>query len=307
MPKRRHPFPRKPTGNQHSEEISPSLRHFAFGVEPLRIGTSKDHNQGSLAPDSLADPQPSNNSVTNEILQRPLPDLPVTRSRQSSTSSVRSNCPSLTPSLMQYVDSGDFDKEEVQLDTAQPLAISHASMQVQAQELEIGNDSKGSLFSISDYESSLDSATASRSDDCLSLDDYLPATGSVLERHLDEPDSPIARSSPTRIKAKIQVFAQEAAPSDDEEDHAEAGLPELTEAEWLTHVPSPLRRKTGQVQRLQSPQPDKRTSDSSSNYSVHSDNTLKVESDGDVAPWAAPKPSADLTKGTISPPKGNWI
>ena len=340
MPKKRNPFPRKSTGNQDPEHISPSLQHFAFDIEPLRTRTQKENPKGDLKLDTLSNPESSNipaterddilvqplklsavtpstgpvpepcktvgTQVMNDILQRPLPDLPMTRSRQSSTSSTRSNCPSLTPSVMQYVDGDDFDQEEIELNTARPIVISPTSVQVQAQELENGNDSKGSIFSISDYATSPDSITASRTEDCPSPDDYLPTTGSILERHLEDPESPIAQSSPTRVKSKIRVFAQEDADSDDE-DRVEVGTMKLTEAEWLRCVPSPLRRKTGRIERLWSPRPEKRESDSSSIYSIHSENTLKADPDDAIPSDDASKARAVPAKGTTSPPKGNWI
>ena len=340
MPPKRHPFARKPTANQDPEHVSPSLQHFAFDIEPLRTRTHKENSKGDHKLDSLPNAESSNiptteeddvlvqplklptgtpstgpvpepyksvgTQIVNDILQRPLPNLPMTRSRQSSTSSVRSNCPSLTPSVMQYVDGDDFDQEEIELHTARPVVISPTSMQAQAQEPGNENDSRGSIFSISDYANSPDSTMASRAEDCPSPDDYLPTTGSILERHLEEPESPIAHSSPKRIKAKIRVFTQEDAHSEDE-DPAEIGTMELTEAKWLRHVPSPLRRKTGRVQRLWSPRPDKRESDSSSIYSIHSETTLKADPGNDISSSEASKAPAVSANRATSPPKGNWI
>lgn len=256
-----------------------------------------------LTPSNGAIPEPCKfprEGIVGNILHRPLPDLPVTRSRQNSTASLRSNCPSLTPSLMQYVDGDEFDREEIELVTAQPVLIPSESMQ--ALELEHGNDSKLSNLSQSDYAASLDSTEASPSPERPSPESYLPTTGSVLERHLTEFESPVAQSSPARGRVKMRTLVEERAQSEDEND-SHADTMDLTEAEWLRHSPSPLRRKSGCVERLWSPRPDKRESGSSSDESVHKEHAPSRNALSDTTTTA----NVVHTNGIRDPPIGNWI
>lgn len=201
---------------------------------------------------------------------------------------------------MQYVDGDEFDREEIELVTAQPVLIPSESMQ--ALELEHGNDSKLSNLSQSDYAASLDSTEASPSPERPSPESYLPTTGSVLERHLTEFESPVAQSSPARGRVKMRTLVEERAQSEDEND-SHADTMDLTEAEWLRHSPSPLRRKSGCVERLWSPRPDKRESGPSSDESVHKEHAPSRNALSDTTTMA----NVVHTNGIRDPPIGNWI
>lgn len=333
-PKQRNPLHRKARGNQNPEYVSQPFQQFSFGVgtpETRAFGDDKRSTgpvnlEASDAPSTEADnttkgypklsprflsdgvvPEPCKlprEGAMENILQRPLPELPTTRPRQASTASLRSNCPSLTPSLMQYVDGDEFDKEEIELDTAQPVLIPSESMQ--ALELEHGNESKLSNVSLSDYADSHYSPEASPSPERPSPESYLPTTGSVLERHFDEFEIPLAQSSPARGRAKMHTLFEEGPQSEDENDSQTDTL-YPTEAEWLRHSPSPLRRKSGCVERLWSPRPDQRASDSSSNTSIHREFALSPKKTGNAANNGAAGDAGIQANGVRDPPAGNWI
>ncbi|RYP50636.1 hypothetical protein DL769_010924 [Monosporascus sp. CRB-8-3] len=316
--KERSPPVEIPSPSRYSEYISPSFQQFAFGVESLGTGVfGNDLKLSNLATSEASDLQgtegdyvlksppqlsplaPSNGpipepcklpreGITNDILQRPLPEIPTGCSRQSSMSSLRSNCPSLTPSLMQYVESDDFQKEDIRLSTAEP-AVLIPSGSMQTLELEDSNDSRGSGDSLSDYAASPDYTVASRSPEHPSPEGYLPTTGSVLEDHIDEFESPIAQSSPARGRLRIPSFGPEGTLVEGE-DHPRISTLKLTEAEWLRHSPSPLRRKSGRIERLWSPTPEKRASGFSSEDSTFS-------SDDDHNAKAARDAAYGLTSG----------
>ncbi|RYP47077.1 hypothetical protein DL768_006804 [Monosporascus sp. mg162] len=335
--KERSPPPVKPPSpSRYSEYISPSFQRYSFGGESLETGvfgndlklvnlaTSEasdlqgmDGNHVRKSPPKLSPLAPSNRpipepckfsreGITNDILQRPLPEIPTGCSRQSSTSSLRSNCPSLTPSLMQYVESADFQKEDIRLSTAEP-AVLIPSGSMQTLELENGDDSRGSGDSLSDYAYSPDCTVASRSPELPSPNGYLPTTGSVLEDDLDEFESPIAQSSPARGTLRMPSFGPESALVEDE-DHPRISTLMVTEAEWLRHSPSPLRRKSGRIERLWSPTPEKRASGYSSEdstFSSNHDHNPKVVCD--AAYGLASRDDAILASEIRGPPSLNTV
>ncbi|KAI0472184.1 hypothetical protein GGR56DRAFT_682681 [Xylariaceae sp. FL0804] len=210
-----------------------------------------------LGPISTAEqPLPLKIEITREILQRPLPELPKSHSRPSSASSLRSSCPSLTPSLKQYVESEDFELEDIRLSTAKPLLIPSESMQaLELAEAGLGDGEAGSL---SDYTASPSSTEASQSPELPSPGGYLPTTGSVLERHLKQFDSPIAQSSPRRGRSRNSAFASDSFLAETQNIARHSAI-HLTEAQWLRSTPSPLRRRSAGLERIWSPRPEKRS------------------------------------------------
>ncbi|RYP04438.1 hypothetical protein DL764_004449 [Monosporascus ibericus] len=330
-------LPAKPPSPSHySEYISPSFAQFASGGGSLGTGvfgndfklvnlvTSEASNlQGMegdyvlksppklspLAPSNRPIPEPCKlptEGITNDILQRPLPEIPTGRSRQSSTSSLRSDCPSLTPSLMQYVESADFQKEDIRLSTAEP-AVLIPSGSMQTLELENSNDSRGSGDSLSDYAASPDCTVALCSPELPWPDGYFPANGSVLEDHLDDFESPIAQSSPAGGRLGTPSFGPESTLVEGG-DNPRISTLRLTEAEWLKHSPSPLRRKSGRVERLWSPTPERRASGSSSEDSMFSsDYDHNSKAVCDAAYGLASRNDAILASKIRGPPVGNWI
>ncbi|KAI0407523.1 hypothetical protein F4802DRAFT_26790 [Xylaria palmicola] len=190
-----------------------------------------------------------------EMQQRPLPEIPDGQARPASASSLRSNLSiaiSLTPSLKQYVESEDFENEEIRLSTAQPMLISSESMQ--ALELVDAGAEEGASFS--DYASSPSSTATCESPKLPSPDGYIPTTGSVLERHLTQYDSPITRSSPPQSQIILSSRAGDAFNGDPSEPRTR--VINLTEAEWLRQTPSPLQRGDHGAEHPWSPGPASR-------------------------------------------------
>ncbi|KAI8627763.1 hypothetical protein F5Y19DRAFT_465675 [Xylariaceae sp. FL1651] len=274
------PAPNSPTNtlaNQcnresRTESASPSPPKFAFGIESLEPQVFDDgvraasadgaeqaeyvseecflKSPAELLPSSLrytaagGTNKASRGELPTEIVQRPLPEVPRSCSRPSSASSLRSNCPSLTPSLRQYVESDDFENEDIRLSTAQPLLIPSESMQA----LELVSTGADEGTSLSDYATSPSSTETSQSQ-LPSPEGYIPTTGSVLERLITQYDSPLTKSSPSRGQEKMRPFGAESALSQDENDPRTSTL-NLTEAEWLRHTPSPLQRRSTRAECL---------------------------------------------------------
>ncbi|KAI1371490.1 hypothetical protein F4677DRAFT_435348 [Hypoxylon crocopeplum] len=221
-----------------------------------------------------------------ELLQRPLPELPKVHLRQASEESLRSNCPSLTPSLKRYAKSEDFENEEIRLSIAQHVVIPSESMQA----LELGgmNTHDQEDTSFSDYAASPTSSDTSESPALPSPNGYLPTTGSVLERQLSQFGSPIAQSSP-KAKAKLPPSRSEGDLGGDMH-IASADTLKLTESEWLRRSPSPPRRQDKLLRRLWSPRPQQREGRSS---------MVELPTRGG--------PSKDGTGSAGDVPTGNWV
>lgn len=228
------------------------------------------------------------NETMAEILQRPLPELPRNVSRQASKESLWSNCPSLTPSLKQYVESEEFEDEEIRLSTAQPIFIQPES--TQALELSEGGIHDQEEDSFSDYAVSPTCTETSQSPVLPSPEGYVPTTGSVLERHLTQLDSPGTSSSP-KAKANVPICKAGRVLTSDVYDGSTDEL-KLTESEWLRRTPSPLRHKGRLVQRvLWNSQPEKAAERSS-----------MIE----LSAWED-KGRNDKEYNTDEVPAGNWI
>ncbi|KAJ8129086.1 hypothetical protein O1611_g4548 [Lasiodiplodia mahajangana] len=181
-----------------------------------------------------------------EAQRRPLPEIPNAQTRPASASSSIS----LTPSLRQYVESEDFDNEDIRLSTAQHMLISSESMQ----RLELIDTGAEEGSSFSDYASSPSSTEPSHSPKLPSPAGYIPTTGSVLERHLTQYDSPSARSSPPITLNNTSGGAEGSLNNDQIE--CQLGVLKLTEGEWLRHTPSPLERNDEGTECSWSPLPE---------------------------------------------------
>jgi hypothetical protein len=230
-----------------------------------------------------------------EVPPRPLPETPVVQARPPSASSLRSNCPSLTPSLRQYVESEDFYNEEIRLSTAQPLLIPSESMQV----LELASAGGEEGASVSDYATSPGSTEASHSPALPSPAGYIATTGSVLERHLTQFDSPLPRSSPPRLRS--MASSNTGSPLSREKTESPTDILNLSEAEWLRHTPSPLRRKGKQVEHLGGPRLGSGAAGSSLEEAVR----ISVEG---TRSMALPNRTMQSMANTADPtPIGNWI
>ncbi|KAI1750067.1 hypothetical protein F4782DRAFT_532786 [Xylaria castorea] len=235
------------TGIIEGDEVSQAetnAQEEYFLKSPPELSSSSSRGAVVKAISQIPETEPS-----GEVQQRPLPEIPNVQTRPASASSLRSNCPSLTPSLRLYVESDDFENEEIRLSTAQPMLISSESMQA----LELVDTGAEEGASFSDYASSPGSTEASRSPMLPSPRGYIPTTGSVLERHLTQYDSPIARSSPPQTQNMPSSKAGE--PLDSNQIEPRTAALNLSEAEWLRHSPSPLQRKEKRAERLWSAQP----------------------------------------------------
>ncbi|KAI0515348.1 hypothetical protein F5B22DRAFT_656043 [Xylaria bambusicola] len=254
---------------------SPPPRRFTFGSSPLEsrifdddvsftssleVGHVKSNpreeyslkSPPEFSPPSLNEPSEVNTEalemeLSNQTQQRPLPEVPTVQTRPASASSL---CPSLTPSLKQYVESEDFENEEIRLSTAQPMLITSESMQA----LELVNAGVEEGTSFSDYASSPTSTEASHSPELPSPAGYIPTTGSVLERQLTQFDSLHLRSSPPKT-GDVLCSTTDITSLNNQIEHR-ARVLSLTEAEWLRHTPSPLARKDRRSECLWSPCPE---------------------------------------------------
>lgn len=186
-----------------------------------------------------------------EVQQRPLPDIPSSSLRRpTSASSLRSNCPSLTPSLRHYVESDDFENEEIKVSIAQPMLISSESTQT----LEVIDTGSEERMSFSDYASSPSSTEASHSPKLPSPTSYISTTGSILERHLAQYDSLATMSSPAKVENIPSPTVD--GPISDDRTESRTGVLDLTESEWLRHTPSPLDGRGKQADNPLSPRPE---------------------------------------------------
>jgi len=231
-----------------------------------------------------------------ETLYRPLPEVPSSQSRPQSASSLRSNCPSLTPSLRQYVESEDFDNEEIRLSTAQPLLIPSESMQA----MELISAGADEAASVSDYALSSPSSTeASGSPKLPSPAGYIPTTGSVLERHLNQYDSPLARSSPSTMPNIPSPST--GSPRSKTKPEQRTGILNLTEAEWLRHPPSPVKGGEGHGKDPWSRRP--RTQPTRSSL----DGALRGSNHGPENMASSASPRRNSVDTMDQAPVGNWI
>ncbi|KAL2157573.1 hypothetical protein VTH06DRAFT_5951 [Thermothelomyces fergusii] len=132
-------------------------------------------------------PQPSKalrDASLEPYLQRPLPQLPSEEpnkcSRRSSAASATSATPSITPSLLRYLEEDSLNPEEAEIGVAKivQLASSQSATDV------VEDENSGSLnYSVSDYETSPESQSdSSLVEERMSPACYLPTTGSGLER-----------------------------------------------------------------------------------------------------------------------------
>ncbi|KAK8135886.1 hypothetical protein PG984_003826 [Apiospora sp. TS-2023a] len=232
------PQEKSPSNSPGMEDDDPCKSDFAFGVEPSELfafdGTAhvpSDNHQGSTTPSQYC-------------LKYPLQGLSVAdssaASRHSSYSSLKSNCPSLTPSLAQYVDDGEFGDDNVAIGMARTVVSSAPSMVMLAMKGTKGGDS-GSL---SDYEHSPPSSTASDSQGHPEPGAYLTTTGSVLERHIAQLSSPFAARTteqPDYRRIPISV-SEEAIPRRPTPlDHESLGL---ADSLWIRRTPSPTPKKS---------------------------------------------------------------
>lgn len=268
------------SGSKTPDARSPSTPHFNFGPGPESTPVFNDESPGhydrtteddifgrhSLKPPLELFPaipaalpshqQPDKahrDSLAGGSVHRPLPNPPQPRSRHASQSSVHSirslhsTCPSLTPSLANYVNGGDFGDDEISIGTAHTVMCSLPSMV----ELPHRGSALGEGDSMSDYERSPPSSISSPFQDLPPPERYVSTTGSTLESQFAQFTSPsISHSSPRRLRARFPtsvsdntLFGNCAVSS--------PGNLSLSESEWMRRTPSPVERKG--LSRLWSP------------------------------------------------------
>ncbi|KAI1319193.1 hypothetical protein F5Y16DRAFT_414319 [Xylariaceae sp. FL0255] len=222
------------SGSSDGDEVDTEITG-SDGV-PEQIGNIPDYCASSVDLAGARVSQTPADEQTTVNPQRPLPNVPTPHLRPASAASLRSNCPSLTPSLRHYVESDDFENEDIRLSTAQPLLIPSESMQ--ALKLDAANADEQSA---SDYASSPSSTTETfQSPPGLPSGGYIPTTGSVLERQLRQYDSPGAIASPLQDRGKH--LSSNMTGLSDQEDNLR-----FTEEEWLRHSPSPPKWAVGPI------------------------------------------------------------
>ncbi|KAI1097055.1 hypothetical protein F5B19DRAFT_17862 [Rostrohypoxylon terebratum] len=251
----------------------------------------------------VEDGRQSREETMDKMARRPLPEPPQALSGQVSKESIKSSCPSLTPSLKQYVESEEFEKEDIQLSMAQPVFIPSGSMQ--ALELGDANILDQGENSFSDYTASPSSTGTSHSPELLPPDGYFPTTGSVLERQLVQFDSPVSQSSP-KTKDGLPISQPEGASACDVH-LSEASTLTITEAEWLRQTPSPQRRRGNLLKRFWSPRLEKHTGRSSMvELPTRKDEATNLGRSGDEIGTRNAHDEGD-SNYTDEFPAGNWI
>ncbi|KAK4453096.1 hypothetical protein QBC34DRAFT_396268 [Podospora aff. communis PSN243] len=194
-------------------------------------------------------PQPSKtvrDTFRESYLQRPLPELPMEdpapfgrRASVASARSAASATPSLTPSLIQYVDDGSFEGDDIEIGVAHavqmPAAVIDSTELEESEKVKVDEsvDCSGS-----DYEISPPSTKISASpQENPSPSQYLPTTGSMLEAEysmvLPKHGSAISRNQePVIGNPSTSLYRGKHRP--------QLTTPiQLSESEWMSRTPSP--------------------------------------------------------------------
>jgi hypothetical protein len=192
-------------------------------------------------------PQPSKalrDGYREPYLQRPLPELPTAAppglSRRSSVASARSATPSITPSLLQYLDQDSINPEEIEVGIAQLIHLPPSESTLSLLSDEDPQPMPPIEYSFSDYENSPQStndsfSVSNNNNKTLSPTRYLPTTGSGLEHGLTLFTSPKHPGSGSRRSLPSAFYS--------EQDLALLENITLTESEWMSRSPSPTRTR----------------------------------------------------------------
>lgn len=228
-------------------------------------------------------PQPSKalrDAYRDSYLQRPLPELPqheepsvISRRSSSSSSTVASVCPSLTPSLKQSVDDGAFDDDDTfEIGVARTVTLSRPPKSPGTPNKKNNTTKSETLedHSMSDYATSPASTSEYHPNKALSPGRYLPTTGSSFELGLecftlspreDFTPAPLASQAQTELVRKMsgtQQQPQQGLPPyyRSEQDLSQVTRLKLSESEWMSRTPSPAEREhANTARRLWSPPP----------------------------------------------------
>ena len=214
-------------------------------------------------------PQPSKalrDCPLDTYLQRPLPELPrvpdtepsLARSRKLSTDS---RAPSITPSLLPFVNDELFMDESVVVGQATELLLP-TNAEPTARSLEHDHSIHPSDdISSSDYEGSIASTPDIKKHSLLSPGHYLASSGSALERSLALLSTPqsLQRSSGGSLSPKVrQVLGKEV---DNDLELPAPGPCTLSESEWMRRTPSPSHfgLPPSQSSKIWSPRPSRKS------------------------------------------------
>lgn len=258
---------KSPHNSPSMEDDDPCKSGFAFGVEPSDMFVfdgpahvpSENHQgnathaqyclknppQGLPVADSSVPTRQATidaqDSLPTQVSRRPLPEPPKVASRHSSYSSLKSNCPSLTPSLAQYVDDGEFGDDNIAIGMARTVVSSAPSMVM----LAMKGTREGESGSLLDYDHSPSSSITSDSPGHPEPGAYLTTTGSVLERQIAQLSSPFtagAKKQPGHRRIPISVSEEVIPRRPTPLDREALGL---ADSLWVRRTPSPVPRSIG--------------------------------------------------------------
>ncbi|KAK8031428.1 hypothetical protein PG990_001162 [Apiospora arundinis] len=235
-----------PVNSPNMEDNDLRNSGFSFEIKPLKItrfdgpdsirkGNRQEDSSSSKTTKHGFTGRPAHRKVLSSTA-RP----PKVASRHSSYSSLKSNCPSLTPSLAQYVDDGEFGEDNVAIGMARTVVSSAPSMVT----LAMKGTKAGENGSLSDYENSPPSSPASDSSGHPEPNTYLTTTGSVLERHISQ------LSSPPFTKVAMQSGHPRIPISASEESILDPSTPidhdalRLADSNWIRRTPSPVPKRS---------------------------------------------------------------
>lgn len=237
---------------------------------------------------------------SNHFLQRPLPDLPVRYS-----SSATSRPPSITPSLQLYADDESFESTNAELGVADLQVFKRSeSKGLIIEGGKVLNEMNGDDDSGSDYEVSLAYTNESHSSQLLSPGNYIPTTGSTLDRHIAQFNSPYSNQHSVELDVPVSRYDSSTGFG------RGLGVPRVTalrsgEIEWMRRTPSPVNRGLTQTHnRMWSPRPARRPPPliGTSRFENVCETAQKKAGNGDqenVAPLQYPDESKERY--------GNWI
>ena len=250
-------------------------------------------------------PQPSKalrDATPASYLQRPLPDLPQCEVRNDGRrSSIASEAPSLTPSILQYVDDGSFESDAVELGVTQVVQYTRPIDSVHGIHIDKLSLTTAVELDFSDYDASLPVTEASMSPEPASPGNYIIATGSMLEQQFVP--SAFAVQAPAR--PSIGSDAREALEDNrgtdanfTSRDRRDIGGPE-----WTRRSPSPVQTAElgSPFSQIWSPRLERK----SANYQVNHRRGPEVTSTrelGGLKENTPPQPGNELEARL-----GNWI
>jgi hypothetical protein len=228
-----------------SEDVSAATS----GLQPVGYFLKSPPERFNLLSRASGIPQPSKtmrDTFRESYLLRPLPKLPMEdpapfgrRASVASARSVASATPSLTPSLIQYVDDGSFEGDDIEIGVAHvvqmPAAVIDSTEFEDSEKVKVDEsvDCSGS-----DYETSPPSTKASASpQENPSPSRYLPTTGSMLESEynmVSPKRESVASENPELVNGSPSIGHYRGS------HRSQLTTPmQLSESEWMSRSPSP--------------------------------------------------------------------